>query len=103
VEYTGFTMDIRLDGRRNAGDGASSGIGEAIAVAPGRCGGESGNQLCDSSRSGGCRRANHQTEKRARRFRFRRMFPIPKRSEEMFRQIDLAWGGVDILINKRRH
>jgi len=91
-------MDIRLDGRRTLVTGASSGIGEAIAVA-----------LADAGAKVAINYVTHpeaadavvQTikQKKGEAISLQADVSDPKAVEEMFRQIDLAWGGVDILIN----
>jgi NAD(P)-dependent dehydrogenase (short-subunit alcohol dehydrogenase family) len=91
-------MDIRLEGKRALVTGGSSGIGEAIALA-----------LADAGAKVAINFAAHpeaavelvQTikQKHGEAISIQADVSDPKAVGDLFRQIDAAWGGIDILIN----
>jgi NAD(P)-dependent dehydrogenase (short-subunit alcohol dehydrogenase family) len=91
-------MNIRLDGKRALVTGANSGIGAAIALA-----------LADAGARVAINYVSHadaanaivQTikQKRGEALALEADVSDPKAVENLFRDIDSAWGGIDILIN----
>ncbi|HVM47613.1 MAG TPA: 3-oxoacyl-ACP reductase FabG [Candidatus Acidoferrum sp.] len=91
-------MTIKLDGRRALVTGGSSGIGAAIASALGEAGAKVGINY--RTNPGGAQAV-------ARRIQQQHPHALPLQADvsnpdavrDMFRQMDKAWGGIDVLIN----
>lgn len=91
-------MNIRLDGKRALVTGGNSGIGAAIALALADAGARVAiNYVAHPEAT----EALIQTikQKRGEAISIQADVSDPKAVENMFRQVDAAWGGIDILIN----
>src|SRR5690242_9096529 len=91
-------MHIRLDGKRALVTGANSGIGAAIALALANAGAKVAiNYVAHPETADGLTQTIKQNHGEA--ISIQADVSDPKAVEDMFRQIDAAWGGIDILIN----
>jgi glucose 1-dehydrogenase len=91
-------MNIRLDGRRALVTGANSGIGEAIALALADAGAKVViNYVSHPEAADGLVQTIKQKQGEA--ISIQADVSNPEAVGDLFRQIDAAWGGIDILIN----
>src|SRR5271170_5581458 len=91
-------MNIRLDGKRALVTGGNSGIGAAIALALADAGARVAiNYVAHPEATEGLIQTIKQ--KRGEAISIQADVSDPKAVENMFRQFDAAWGGIDILIN----
>ena len=91
-------MNIRLDGKRALVTGGSSGIGAAIAGALGAQGAKVGINYVSNPEGAQAVMRRIQTE-HPHALPLQADVSHPDAVREMFRQMDQAWGGIDILIN----
>ena len=91
-------MNIRLEGKRALVTGADSGIGAAIALALGEAGAKVAfNYLASPEAADGL--VQRVKRQQGEAISIRADVSEPKAVEDLFGQIDAAWGGIDILIN----
>ena len=91
-------MNIRLDGKRALVTGANSGIGAAIALALADAGAKVViNYVSHPEAADGLVQTIKQKQGDA--ISIQADVANPESVEDLFRQIDAAWGGIDILIN----
>ena len=91
-------MNIRLDGKRALVTGANSGIGAAIALALADAGAKVVvNYVSHPEAADGLVQTIKQKQGEA--ISIQADVSNPEAVEDLFRQIDAAWGGIDILIN----
>ena len=91
-------MNIRLDGKRALVTGASSGIGAAIAAALGEQGARVGINYRGNP-DGAQAVAQHIKTRHPHALPLQADVSSPDAVTRMFRKLDQAWGGIDILIN----
>jgi NAD(P)-dependent dehydrogenase (short-subunit alcohol dehydrogenase family) len=91
-------MEIRLDGRRALVTGGSSGIGAAIACALGEAGAKVGINYV-SHPEGARAVAGRIQEQHPHALPLQADVSKPEAVEEMFRRMDQAWEGIDVLVN----
>jgi NAD(P)-dependent dehydrogenase (short-subunit alcohol dehydrogenase family) len=91
-------MNIRLEGKRALVTGGNSGIGEAIALALADAGAKVAiNYVGHPEAADGLVQTIKQKQGEA--ISIQADVSDPKAVGELFRQIDAAWGGIDVLIN----
>jgi glucose 1-dehydrogenase len=91
-------MNIRLEGKRALVTGADSGIGAAIALALAEAGAKVAfNYLAGPEAADGL--VQRVKRQQGEAISIRADVSEPKAVEDLFGQIDAAWGGIDILIN----
>ena len=93
-------MNISLEGKRALVTGANSGIGAAIAVGLADAGAKVAiNYVTHPEAANELVRTIEKNQGEA--ISLSADISDPSAVEEMFRQIDAAWGGIDVLINNR--
>jgi glucose 1-dehydrogenase len=91
-------MNIKLEGKRALVTGGNSGIGAAIALALAEAGAKVAiNYVSHPKTADGLRQTIQQ--KHGEAISIQADISDPKAVRDLFRQMDVAWGGIDILIN----
>jgi len=91
-------MNIKLKGKRVLVTGGSSGLGAAVSLALAGAGAKVAVN-CMSHPEGADKVVKAIKRKRGKAFSIQADISDPQAVEDMFGQVDAAWGGIDILIN----